>query len=578
MNRSIALIFTAVIAIAASAHALGIVVTELHRDPAAGNKTAVPGGYSHSFVELTNFGSDTFYLNNVFMTNGKTVDTVMLWNAPIAGHEDCVFDAAFIPPGGTAVILSQSYPEALATAPSTIHPIAPGTIMFTVNRRNLGGGLANDDGVAIYRGTRTLLDSLIDIAADPDVFISAPLSGKIVLSQRQPKGVSVIPASLLFGDRNYIVSPRAPLTPGTFESLQNGVYMEYVTNMLTENAVRCSIAGIFVTEAGENASWRLYSQSSTSGGGSTEINRGNFSKQRDFLLTFDIALEQRQYYFEIKTASGKIINFPIDLSSFWAAAGTLLITEIYPKGGTAAAAGQPEWCDRKNVSPAEGNLNGWMFGNSKDTAVITASDLFLPPGGFLVITKDDAAMLKVYRSIKYLIKPARWHTLNSFNDTLSVWSSHGVEVDKAVYRSSWFSGWTSQSLERVSGGGSGADSSSWVLCDRPTPGHPGNADLWRAVSAPSLEIGPTPFRPNGDGVDDILSIRMKIPPGTRVKVRIFGFDGKLLKTFTGERELTSWDGLTDSGRPAAPGAIYVVAEFTGSGGKKIIRKNGVLWR
>jgi flagellar hook assembly protein FlgD len=84
--------------------------------------------------------------------------------------------------------------------------------------------------------------------------------------------------------------------------------------------------------------------------------------------------------------------------------------------------------------------------------------------------------------------------------------------------------------------------------------------------------------PNGKGVDDILSIRIKAPPSCRVKIKIFAFNGKLLKTFTGENELTMWNGTTDKGAPAAPGPIYVVAEFTTGGKREIVRKNGILWR
>jgi hypothetical protein len=437
--------------------------------------------------------------------------------------------------------------------------------------------MANDDGVALYRGTRSYIDSLVDLAADQGVYVSAPLSGKIVLSAKQTKGNSVIPASLLLGDRRYIASPKEPLTPGRYESLQSGLYAEYTANMVSANSVRCSVAGIFVNVDNENVPWRLYSRLSTSANsGAAVIDNGIFNQQKEFLLTFDIALEQRQYFFEVKL-SAQTIAIPIDLSSFWADGGSLRITEIYPKGGTAAA-GQPEWFELLNVSPAEINLNGWMFGNTKDSAAIAAADFMLAPGDYLVVCKDSAAMRAKYRSIRNLVKPARWHTLNSYNDTLCVWSPRGIAVDTAAYRSAWFKGWTAQSLERVSGGKSGADSASWVLCDRPTPGGPGNANLWRAVSSPSIDIGPIPFSPNGDGVDDLLSIRMKAPPDYRVKIRIFAFDGKLLKTFTDEREAIYWNGTTDGGRPAAPGMIYVIAEFTSGGAKRVIRKKGVLWR
>jgi len=566
------------LALAVSAHALGIAVTELHRDPAAGNKNAIPGGYSHSFIELTNFGADTFFTGDVFLTNGKACDSVMLFAAPVPGHENCVFDANFIPPGGTAVILPQNYLRGLEANPATIHPIAPGTIMLTVNNRSLGGGMANDDGIAVFRGTRARIDSLIDLAADPGVHISAPLSGKIVLSQRQPKGTSVVPVSLLSGDRRYVLSPGEPLTPGRFEPLRDGIYMEYTAAMSPQAGVRCTVSGIFAAADAVGASWRVYSRAPSGGsGGMAVIGEGAFGGQRQFLLAFDIIPQERQYVFEVRLGNGRMVSFPLDLSTFWADAGTLVITELYPKGGTAAA-GQPEWFELKNVSSADVNLNGWTFSNSKDTAVIIAADFILPPGQYAVVAKDTAALLRRYRAAPNLIRPARWLTLNSFNDTLSVRSPRGILVDRAVYRSAWFTGWSAQSLERVYRGGYGDDSASWVLCDRPTPGGPGGAAHWRAVSAPSMEIGPVPFTPNGDGIDDVLSIRIKAPPGTRVTVKIFSFDGKLLKTFTGEREQIQWDGTTDTGRPAAPGAIYIIAEFTSGGTRRIIRKNGVLWR
>ncbi|MCL2219763.1 MAG: lamin tail domain-containing protein [Chitinispirillia bacterium] len=595
------------------AHALGLVVTELHRDPAAGNKSAIPGGYSHSFVEVANFGPDTFFLGNVFLTNGKVCDSIRRFDAPIPGHESCVFDADYIPPGGVAVILPQNYLRGLEADPSTIHPVAPGAIMLTVHNRNLGGGMANDDGTAVFRGTRARIDSLVDLAADHGVEISAPLSGKIVLSQRQPKGVSVVPLSLLFGERRYIVSPKEALSPGRYEPLRDGLYMEYTATMVSQaegppspispqTVVRCSVAGIFVTGGSEGAAWRLYSRSpsnnavadidagtfggrdagiqgrrSGQGGLSPVSPQGQEGGQRQFLLIFDIVPEQLQYVFEVRTGDGRVISFPIDLSTFWADAGTLVITELYPKGGTAAA-GQPEWFELKNVSAADVNLNGWMFGNSKDTAAIITTDFILPPGQYAVASKDTAALLRKYRSIPNLIRPVRWLTLNSFNDTLRIRSPRGILVDMAVYRSAWFTGWSAQSLERVFTGGMGGDSSSWVLCANPTPGGPGGAARWRGASKPSIEAGPTPFSPNGDGIDDFLSIRMTAPAGLRATVRIFSFDGKLLKTFTGEREQILWDGTTDAGRPAAPGAIYIIAEFTSGGTRQIVRKRGILWR
>jgi len=573
----------AAIASTTAAQPLGVVVTELHRDPSAGNKTAVPGGYSHSFVEITNFGSDTFFLKDVFLTNGKTSDSITLFDAPVDAHKSCRFDAAYLPPGGVAVILPQNYTAGLEAAPASAHPIADDAILLTVNHKTLCGGLANDDGVALYKGTRTRIDSLIDLAADPDVYVSVgALSGKIVLSRKQPKGVSVVPASLVSGDgrggRRYIVSPRVPLTPGRYESLFDGVFVEYSADWEFREVV-CSLAVVFVAENGAGAVWRFYSHLSGGGTAADELGVGAFGGHRQYLLSVVIDPKPRDYVFEIALSDGQKISVPVDLSGFWAAAGSVRVTELFPRGG-AAAANQPEWFELQNVSAGGINLNGWTFGGTSDTATLVASDLILPSGQFIVVTKDTAAMRGKYPRVPAMIKPAHWIALNNKNDTLCVYSPQGVPADMAIYKSAWFGkGWTNQSLERVSGAGDGRDSVSWALCDKPTPGFPGNAETWRAVTAPSMEIGPTPFRPNGKNIDAYLSIRIKAPPNCRVSVKILSFSGKILKTFTDAGESILWDGKTDNAKPAAPGPIYVVAEFTSVGGKKTtVRKNSILWR
>ncbi|MDR0307689.1 MAG: lamin tail domain-containing protein [Chitinispirillales bacterium] len=569
----IRLIVSLMAAIAANAFSLGVVITEIHRDPAAGNKNAIPGGLSHQFVELTNFGSDTFYLADIFLTNGKTADSIRLFDKPINEHPECYFTKAYLPPGAIALILPQNYTAALEAAPSTVLPVEPGTIILTVNHKNLGGNLANDDGIAIYKGTRSRVDSLIDLAADPETHISSPTSGKIVLNPRQPKGYSVIPQSLILGGISYIVSFGQPMSPGRYESFQHGLYLEYCANMVSES-VRCSVAGIFVLGKSENASWNLYSSSQNSS--RFEIAKGVFDSQKSFLKTFDIALEQKRYFFEV-VINNRTISCQIDLSGFWAAGGTLSLTELFPRG--TSAAGQPEWFELKNVSSADVNLKGWLFGNAKDTAVITQRDFVLTAGNFLVVTKDSTSLRGKYRWLGGgVIQPGRWHTLNSYNDTLCVWSPRGVEVDKAVYRSAWFGGWSTQSLERVFASQSAEDSLSWVLCENPTPGQPGTAPLWRAVSAPSIDIGPVPFFPSKKGSDRFLSIRMNAPPGYKAKIQIISFDGRILKTIKGEKEAVLWDGICDGGRAAGPGVIYVVAEFTSGTQRKVIRKKGVLWR
>jgi hypothetical protein len=102
--------------------------------------------------------------------------------------------------------------------------------------------------------------------------------------------------------------------------------------------------------------------------------------------------------------------------------------------------------------------------------------------------------------------------------------------------------------------------------------------MWRAVSQPSLSIGPTPFTPDGDGRDDKLLISLLLPAETTVRLSIIGANGMTLYTFPTIAEKQYWTGNTSSGHPAPIGPFYVIAEYIKNGNKSIIRNRGVLWR
>jgi hypothetical protein len=579
-------------AIAAPALAI-VAITEIHRAPDVGKKTGIPGGASHSFVEITNFGSDTFHFKNIFLTNGRATDSIRLFDSAIAKwHPACSTKTAYLPPGGIAVILPQNYIAGLAKEPATVHPVADGTFLLTVNRKNLCGGLASDDGFALLQGPDLMEDNIIDLAADPWLYATGLFSGmnapgrkppeKIYLSGKQTKGVSFVPATIFLSDRSYAASTDEKLTPGRYGSLQDGVLIEYAPIWDNEDydyvAVNCSFAVAFVAADGNGATWRLYSRSS-SGAVTGVLGNGSFEEPWLNKLERKMETKPRNYVFEVTRRNGRTVSIPVDLSGFWATVGVLRITEIYPRGGSAAA-GQPEWFELQNTSSADINLMGWSFGVGNAAVTLAEAKTILSPGQFIVVTKDSSELRARYKRIPRMIQPGHWSALNNSDDTIGVFPPnypHTAAADVAIYHNARLGGgWTTQSLERVTD--NGRDSASWALCPDPTPGFPGNAGLWRAVSTPSMEIGPTPFRPNGKGTDGYLSIKLKAPPNSRIKVKILAFNGKTLKTFNDEKELIMWDGATDSSHPAPPGPIYVVAEFTTNGKRVSIRKNGVLWR
>lgn len=102
-----------------------------------------------------------------------------------------------------------------------------------------------------------------------------------------------------------------------------------------------------------------------------------------------------------------------------------------------------------------------------------------------------------------------------------------------------------------------------------------NEEEWflggRAREAASLSVSLDIFSPDGDGVDDRVSITAKIPPGQDTgawTLRIVSPRGKTHRAFKGKGTLPSsfvWDGSSDSGRAVEPGEIYTVRLERGSG-------------
>jgi len=93
---------------------------------------------------------------------------------------------------------------------------------------------------------------------------------------------------------------------------------------------------------------------------------------------------------------------------------------------------------------------------------------------------------------------------------------------------------------------------------------------WRFVvnlSAPvevtDLTLSPEPFSPNGDGLDDTLSISFRLSGDANLTVKVVDSAGNTVKTLSNEQPFSAgehtltWDGTTDSGEPAPDGEYTV---------------------
>lgn len=94
-------------------------------------------------------------------------------------------------------------------------------------------------------------------------------------------------------------------------------------------------------------------------------------------------------------------------------------------------------------------------------------------------------------------------------------------IDSVYYDPSWHQAGvrdaTGLSLERLLPEGPSNDPASWTSSPDPSGGTPGRPNAARLQTTPplpeqpDLEVTPSPFSPDGDGIDDVTVIRFRLP-------------------------------------------------------------------
>jgi hypothetical protein len=555
-----------------SASIAQLIVSEIYRDP-PGTESAIGGGASHEFVEITNLGPTSVKVDSLFITNGLESDSLIAVRDTIPGHENYIYAADELPPGAIALCIDPDYTDVVSTDVSLRFPVADGTILLECGDREFGSsGLASSHGIALYRGTKSRIDSLLCSAADPGQLLDDPDGGRITLSDPPDKeGYSLVARNVLSSAPEYIPCPTS-VSPGSFDPLREGwlCETEFLEFDTSSGTVSCSLRVRSVSEPlSDPVKWALERE-----------NSGTFEKVSDGTLTLSERTGRSKLIFRPDSTTMRITldvsgtpAWNIDLSTVWLPDNSLRITEIFPK----ATSGEPEWFEILNCTAMPVNLRNWSFGNDEDTTLVTDIPFVIEPGHYAVITRDGTALAGRYPGLENIVTPPHWHTLDNNRDTLALFDAGMRERERVCYDGEWFSEWGYQSIER-NDNDEGCSSESWVVAARASAGQPNDALYWRNTAVPSLTIGPVPFTPDNDGIDDQLSIQLELPASSGVTIDIYGFDGRVLKRYSGvPREVYLWDGSGTSGA-APPGPFFVVAEITTGSKTRQIRKKGILWR
>jgi len=540
-----------------------IVITEILKDP-RGAETTSPGGASHEFIEITNFSSDTFHFVNTFLSDGMEHDSIIAWTENT--HPEAIFNSLALAPGATACILDPDYRDIIK---SERYQITPGTLLLTVADSDLGNGISTTDGFVLYRHSADTPFSVIASIADAGQEFGMRM-GRVTHHVDNKEGFSLIPVGLLKDNVTWEYSPDS-LSPGYYEFMRDGWLFEYDLSLFVQVDTLIHLSGqLFRVDArnlsadfaiiNNQTAYRLFEKKWTSTNGFDSF-------------TVFLPLETAEYRCQV-SLSDTLVSWPVTLSGLWVPTGAITVTEIFPRATSLI----PEWFELYNKLSISVNLKNWTLrepDGPDDT--LSHEDLLIPPQTCIVFTSDIEKFQKSWSAIRFAYEPPDWLSLNNYRQEFTLHDNNGIPHERVRYDSDWFSFWDKQSLVRIDTNDTVADEGDWAVSETPTPGLPEPRPRWWKKDN-FLSIGPKLFTPNGDNIDDFLSIRVG-PGNAQVDVTIYGMDGLRYVTLPSKPvEQFLWDGRKQNGMKAPIGPFFVVADFVTGTGRKLIRKKGVLWR
>lgn len=243
--------------------------------------------------------------------------------------------------------------------------------------------------------------------------------------------------------------------------------------------------------------------------------------------------------------------------------------------------GEPEWIELRAIGPGAVDLAHWALSDASRIPRPLAETTVLRPGQLAVASQDPAGLRQQYAVAPEVLCTALeggWATLNNPStssvepaDEVLLYDDRGAVVDLLAYDAS-LSPETGTAMERglpVPG----APPLWFVSPGRPSPGGE-NVTAGAPLPAVGLEIGPNPFTPDGDGVDDVLHVVLR-------DAQALGLAEAEIRHLAGER-VTSlgirpasgtlrqwiWDGRDAAGRAVPVGAYLVVVRAADSEGPR----------
>ena len=238
--------------------------------------------------------------------------------------------------------------------------------------------------------------------------------------------------------------------------------------------------------------------------------------------------------------------------------GSVLVNEFFPLPDSTESE-FVEMIPQKNV-----NINNWTIRDLGGTKGVLPN-LDLSAFTYCLIT-DDSSFLDIIPDTSILILPGNGLPgLNNSSETIYILDHTESVIDSVHYNENW-SLMDSRSIEKYRITDTSNEPNNWGISvgeAGKTPGFQNSLFFSDLPSKGSVAISPDPFSPNGDGIDDELTITYSLPYlGAAIRWEIIDMAGRVIaKPYynyqVGQNGKLTWNGKRDNGKSARIG-IYVM--------------------
>ena len=410
------------------------------------------------------------------------------------------------------------------------------------------------------------------------------------------------------------------LTIANFKNI--GVYFNYTITRagqlwIDDIAVNLRSAGIFIQKLILNNSQSIsLTCSKPYHPSSLQINNFQLTDENNLNIAIVAVAQGKESNQIIEIQLGKVTGVQLSLSisglsdlsgkamepqtisfafSFPPEAGSVLINEILFNSLT----GGVDFVELVNVSGSPVSVHHLKLATRNDTLALkqvyalSASIRYLKSGHYLTCTKDPQRVIPFYftndpetfcKMSSFPTYPDASGTVVLLNDSLKVMDEFSY-TDKM--HSPFLASHNGVSLERVSLDKPTNDRSNWTSASSAagfaTPGMPNSQAVINSDVKDEIIPDPMVFSPNGDGTNDLLTIRYSLSkPGYIANVRVFDIVGRQVKLLAKNESLAQqgswiWKGDSDSNQRLNLGVYIILVElFDSEGHTKTFKKTCTL--